>query len=60
MKKIVIYCNNKSCPFSDCECRVDRIKSEARRAEVTQIDMQCTCQRYTEYLAEQINKILRK
>ena len=58
--KISIYCNNKSCPYNDCERRVDRIRSKSRRDQVTQIDMQCTCQRYTQYLADQLNKILYK
>jgi hypothetical protein len=58
--KISIYCNNKSCPYNDCERRVDRIRSKSRRDRVTQIDMQCTCQRYTQYLADQLNKILYK
>lgn len=58
--KISIYCNNKSCPYKDCERRADRIRSKARREQVTQIDMQCTCQRYTQYLADQLNKILYK
>lgn len=56
MEKYSIYCNNKSCPFKDCERRADGIKSKKKREQSTQIDMQCICQRYTQYLADQINQ----
>lgn len=58
--RLTIYCNNKSCPFKDCERRADSIRNKARRDQVTKIDMQCTCQRYTQYLADQLNKVLYK
>lgn len=60
MSKVSIFCNNKSCPFDDCERRVDRIRSKVKRDKVTQINMQCICQRYTQFLADQLNKILNR
>ena len=56
VRNIKIYCNNTSCPFKDCEKRSDRIRNKARREQVTKIDMQCICERYTQYLADEINK----
>ena len=55
----IIYCNNKKCPLTDCERRIDRVKDESKREQLTQIDMQCICQRYTEYLANELNKLIK-
>lgn len=56
-QKHTIYCNNKYCPYDDCERRVSRIRNKEKQKQVTQIDMQCICQRYTQYIADQLNKI---
>lgn len=57
--KLDIFCNNKMCPFKDCERRIDRVRSKKKREQATQIDMQCTCHRYTQYLADELNQIMR-
>lgn len=54
--KYVIYCNNERCPFKDCDRRIDKLRSAKKREEATKIDMQCICDRYTKYLADQINQ----
>lgn len=52
------YCNNKSCPFNDCEKRLYDGQTESANKNSKQIDMQCICPRYNHYIVESLNKEL--
>lgn len=49
------YCNNKSCPFTNCEKRLTNTTERAGK-EILQTDMQCMCPKYTHYIADSLNK----
>lgn len=49
------YCNNKSCPFTNCEKRISNAVETVGK-EILQTDMQCMCPRYTHYIAEKLNR----
>ena len=51
--KVLVFCNNKVCPYRDCELR---LKEDSLFRHITVIDLQSSCKRLANYLAKQINK----
>ena len=51
MKKIMTYCNNSRCPFTDCERHLTHVTSE-KELWVYLADLDGVCRRYISYLVD--------
>lgn len=53
----MVLCNNKVCPYLDCEQRYGHKDMDAPHDKITVADLQSSCMRLAKFLANQINNI---
>lgn len=53
-----VFCNNKMCPYDDCDLKWKHQIVNEGVEKPTVIDLQSSCKRLTQYLANKINSLM--